>query len=169
MPSLNKTWRCLEQRGFERLQVVLPDVGQRALVELASALARIVAPAFGFTPSPSTHYRRDASESEIGSMGDYTRTIEKFHGTPAAGVRFIQVEECSTDGAGPSCSGSTAKVTATGLPAGSAVEITVSSTPAPFRDAGLVVSVALAAPDEASLALAGELLDRLLSHGQLAE
>lgn len=154
MATFQKTWRCLAQTGG------VPDVGPRALVERAAAIARILSPTFGFVPDPGASYAASARDSEIDYMGEYTRTRERLHGTADAGVRFEEVEACSTDAAGPSSSGSTCTVTIVGLPAGTALELRVVSTPPPFLSAGFVATATLEAPDDSAIAQAVALLDR---------
>jgi len=117
----------------ERPGIALPDVGPRALVERAAALD---------------------------DMGEYTRTRERLHGTPDSGVRFEEVEWCSTDAAGPSPSASTRIVTVVGLRANTNLEIRVAITPSPFRSAGFVATASIEAPDDAAVTAALTRLDR---------
>ena len=169
MAAVQKEWRCLEQRGFERLRVTLPNTGQRALVTLAAEVARILAPGFGFTPDPGASYHQSWSDSPIDDYGEYTRTSERFHGSESAGVSFRESEPCSTDAAGPSSSGSTRTATVHGLPAGNALEIEVRATNAPFNNAGIRVTATLEAADESTIARAVERLETIFVTGQVAQ
>lgn len=155
MPKVERTWRCPERPG-----IALPDVGPRALVERAAALAQVLSPTFVFVPDPGASYAASARDSEIDDMGEYTRTRERLHGTPDSGVRFEEVEWCSTDAAGPSPSASTRIVTVVGLRANTNLEIRVAITPSPFRSAGFVATASIEAPDDAAVTAALTRLDR---------
>lgn len=138
----------------------MPDVGPRALVERVMEIARVLSPTFAFVFDPGASYAVSTRDSEIDGMGEYTTTRERLYGAPDEGVRFVEVESCSTDAAGPSSSGSTRTVTVVGLPAGTALELRVVSTPSPFLSAGVVATASLEAPDDSAIAQAVAALDR---------
>lgn len=157
-------WVCLAQRGFEALDVRLPDTTEAALVALGRAVTSALAP--GFDPTGERRVLVQGRHEDVG-YGEYTVTTEVLFGDDRLGFRLQTVSSESTDGAGPSCSERRSTLEAIGLPEDHAFVLSVVDRPVPFRDAGLTVNATLRGPF-ARLAPAESLLHRVFREGQVS-
>lgn len=144
---------------------MLPSVDERSLVALAVRLGERLAPGYAIDAKSSSVREREEEETSIDT---YSITTERIHGGEH-GIRYLEVQDCSSDAAGPSVSAIERTVSVPGWPPETALTICVHVRQLPFRNAGLTVDAELASPNPERLVQAFAVLDEVFERGQVAE
>jgi hypothetical protein len=149
---MKRTWQLRDDATGH-----LPPHDEASLVALVAHAANVLAPPFDL--ALTRHWLRQYEEEET-SIETYTLTNEALHGDRPVAVRWVEVQDCSRDAAGPSNHATHVVVTAEGVPASTRLELTIDVRSPPFLDAGLRVEATIEGEDASRVAAAMAVFDQ---------